>query len=174
MSGRIIAREGAMNALHFLVHLIVGTVGVPVAAAAVTFAVVRLLHQFFPALGSRTAPWILTETPYFPVQIAVGLLPGFLLGRLYRHRAMQWMWTMPAVAIALLMLFVPLRPVIVSGIEITKAQHFFGWACLPQNHCFDQVAFTLPLYAAGAYALGAFAARMMFEPLDKAITASER
>jgi hypothetical protein len=46
MSGRIIAREGAMNALHFLVHLIVGTVGVLVAAAVVTFTVVRQLHRF--------------------------------------------------------------------------------------------------------------------------------
>jgi hypothetical protein len=72
---------------------------------------------------------------------------------------MLWTWTVPALAIVLSLLFAPLTPVIVSGVEITKLQHFFGWGCLPQNHCFEQVALTLPFYSATAYAVGAFLAR---------------
>jgi hypothetical protein len=41
-----------------------------------------------------------------------------------------------------------------SGTE-RKNAHFFGWACLPPNHCFEQVGFTLLLYAAIAYSIGA-------------------
>ena len=59
-------------------------------------------------------------------------------------------------AIVLLVLFAPLRPVVVSGIEITGFSRFFGWSCLPQNHCFEQVAITLPFYSASAYSLGRF------------------
>ena len=160
MSGRLSARESAMNVLHFLGHLLISTFGVGVAAAVLTYAVVLPLHQFFPSLNSRTVHWILTETPYFPVQIIVGLLWGFQLGRRYQHRVILWTWVVPAVAIAFLILFVPLPPVVVSGVEITKTEHFFGRECLPQNHCFEW-ALTVLLYAAGAYSLGAFSARRL-------------
>src|SRR5579864_8043011 len=160
MSGWLRARERATNVLHFLGHLLVSTLGVPVAAAVVTYSVVLPLHHLFPSLSSRTVHWILTETPYFPVQIIVGLLLGFQLGRRYRHRVMLWTWIMPGLVIAFLILFVPLRPVVVSGVEITKTEHFFGSGCLPQNHCFDW-SFTVLLYAALAYSLGAFAERRL-------------
>lgn len=118
------------------------------------------LHQFSPSVGSRTVRWILTETPYFPLQIFVGLLWGFQLSRRYRHFAMLWTWSVPATAIVLLVLFAPLRPVVVSGIESTGFSRFFGWSCLPQNRCFEQVVFTIPFYSASAYSSGAFLARM--------------
>src|ERR1700730_3624757 len=153
MSGRLSARESAMNVLHFLGHLLTSTFGVGVAAAVLTYAVVLPLHQFFPSLGTRTVHWILTETPYFPVQIVVGLLWGFQLGRRYRHRVMLWTWVVPALAIAFFILFVPFPPVLISGVEITKTEHFFGRECLPQNHCFEWVL-TLLLYAVAAYSLG--------------------
>jgi hypothetical protein len=153
--------EVATNVLHFLVHLTTGAIGTPIMSAVLTYSVLLPLHQFFPFLGSRTVHWILTETPYFPVQIMVGLLCGFQLGRRYRHLAMLWVWTVPALAIILLILFAPLTPVLVSGVEITKVEHFFGWVCLPQNHCFEQVGVTLPFYAASAYSLGGFLARII-------------
>jgi hypothetical protein len=153
--------EGAMDVLHFLGHLALSTLGVVfVAGPVLTYSVVLSLRLFFPSLSTRTASWILTETPYFPVQIVVGLLWGFQLGRRYRHRVMLWTWVVPALAIALLILFAPFPPVVVSEVNLTKAEHFFGRGCLPQNHCFDW-AFTMLLYAASAYSLGAFAARMM-------------
>jgi hypothetical protein len=160
MSGRLSAHERAMNVLHFLGHLSMSTLGVAVTAAVLTYSVVLPLHQFFPSLNSRTVHWILTETPYFPVQILVGLLWGFQLGRRYRHRVMLWTWVVPALAIAFLILFVPLPPVVVAGAEITKIEHFFGQKCLPQNHCFEW-PLTVLLYAAAAYSLGALSARRL-------------
>ncbi len=160
ISGRLSTRECAMNVLRFLGHLIISTFGVGIAAAVLTYSVVLPLHLFIPSLNSRTVHWILTETPYFPVQILVGLLWGFQLGRRYQHSAMLWTWIVPALAIVFLILFVSLPPVLVSGVELTKREHFFGTGCLPQNHCFEWV-FTVLLYAAAAYSLGAFAARML-------------
>jgi ethanolamine transporter EutH len=131
-------RECAMNGLYFLGHLALSTLGVAgLAAPVLTYSVVLSLHPFFPALGTRTAHWILTETPFFPVQMVVGLLWGFQLGRRYRHRVMLWTWVVPAIAIVFLILFVRLPTVVVSGVELTKAEHFFGRGCLPQNHCFE-------------------------------------
>jgi hypothetical protein len=149
----------AANGLRFFLHLIVSALGVPIASAVLAYAVLLPLHQFFPSVGSRTVHWILTETPYFPVQILVGFMQGFQLGRRYGHRVMLWTWIVPALAIALAMLFAPLRPVLVSGVQITGVRRFFGWACLPQNHCYEQVALTIPFYSASAYSLGAFVAR---------------
>jgi len=160
ISGRYSAHECAMNVLLFLGHLLLSTLGVAVAAAVLTYSVVLSLHPFFPSLNSRTVHWILTETPYFPVQIFVGLLWGLQLGRRYRHRVMLWTWVMPALAIVFFILFVPLPPVVVAGSEISKIEHFFGRKCLPQNHCFDW-PFTVLLYAAAAYSLGALSARRL-------------
>ena len=147
------------KSLWFLIHFFIGAIGVPIAAAVLAYSVLLPLHEFFPSIGERTVHWILTETPYFPLQILVGFLWGFLISRRYRHVAMLWTWAVPALAISLALLFAPLRPVIVSGVEITKVEHFFGWSCLPQNHCFEQVALTMPFYSATAYAVGAFLAR---------------
>jgi hypothetical protein len=148
-----------MNVIRFFIHLAVSTLGVVILAAFLVFSVTEALHPFFPTIGSRTASWILTETPYFPVQIALGLLIGFQMGRRYKHRVMLWVWVVPALAIVFALRFAPLRPIVVSGVEITPIQHFFGWACLPQNHCFEQVGLTLLLYSSGAYAIGARLAR---------------
>jgi len=74
---------------------------------------------------------------------------------------MLWTWVVPVLSIAFFILFVPLPPVVVSGVEITKAAHFFGWGCLPQNHCFEQVPLTVLLYSAVAYSLGALLARVV-------------
>lgn len=164
---RLQTRHRAINTLRFVAHLIAGTLGVIITASVLTYSAFGMLHPFFPAIGSRTVNIILTETPYFPVQILVGLLWGLQLGRRYRHEVMLWTWTVPFAAIASLILFAQLPPVVVSGIEITKVEHFFGWACLPQNHCFEQVGFTLPLYTAGAYSLGALLARLV--PFQKRI-----
>jgi hypothetical protein len=153
-------RGRAVDGLCFLGHVALSTLGVVVVAATLTYSVVLSLHPFFSSLGTRTVGWILTETPYFPVQIVVGLLWGFQVGRRYQHRVMLWTWVVPALAIVSLILFVPLRSVVVSGVELTKAEHFFGWGCLPQNHCFDW-SLTVLLYAAAAYSIGAFAARML-------------
>lgn len=115
-----------MKVLRFILHLAVGTLGVVILAAFSAFSATEALHLFFSTIGSRTASWILTETPYFPVQIATGLLLGFQIGRRYGHRVMLWVWVVPALLIALAIRFAPLHPVVVSGAEISSRQHFFG------------------------------------------------
>lgn len=150
----------ALNGLRFLVHLTISTFGVPVAASILRYSIVIPLHELTPAVSLHTGHWILLQTPYFPVQIGLGLLWGFLLGRRYRHRVMLWTWVVPAISLALVILFVPFTPVEVSGIELAKFDLFFGWGCLPQNFCLEQVAFTMPFYAACAYSLGAFLAQI--------------
>jgi hypothetical protein len=144
--------------LWFVIHSLLGAIGAPIAAAVLAYSVILPLHKFIPSVGERTAHWILTETPYFPLQIFVGFLWGFLISRRLKQLTMLWAWSLPALAILLAVRFDPLRPV-VSGIEITGFSRFFGWSCLPQNHCFEQVALTIPLYAATAYSLGALLAR---------------
>ncbi len=125
-------REIALDGLRFIVHLTVSAIGVPIAASVLRYSIVVPLHEVFPLVSLRTGHWILLQTPYFPVQIVIGLLWGFQLSRRYRHVAMLWTWSVPAMAIVLLVLFAPLRPVVVSGIEITGFSRFFGWSCLPR------------------------------------------
>jgi hypothetical protein len=162
MSKQTRAREYLIAVVCFFGHFIVGAIGVPVMASVLRYSILLFLHEFDPSLSIRAGQWmqwILMETPYFPVQIFIGLLWGFQLGRRYEHKVMLWTWTVPALTIALIVLFAPFPPVVVGGVEITKAEHFFGWACLPQNHCFEQVGLTLPLYASASYSVGAFIAR---------------
>jgi hypothetical protein len=133
-------------------------------ASVLRYSIVLSLQRFCPSLSFRAGQrmeWILFDTPYFPVQILIGLLWGFQLGRRYGHKVMLWTWIVPALTIALLILFAWFPPIVVSGIELTKTEHFFGWGCLPQNHCYEQTGATLPLYAAAAYSLGGFLARVI-------------
>jgi len=159
-------REAVTAMLQYLTHLIGSTVGISLSAAFLTYSTVISLHQFYPSIGDRTVHWILTETPYFPVQILLGLLYGFLLSRRFGHATMLWVWLVPALAIVCLIVLNPVTPVFVGGVELTAIEHFFGWRCLPQNHCFEQVALTLPLYSATAYSLGALVARVTRQVKD--------
>lgn len=146
----------------FAVHSAVGTIGVPVAASVLRYSLLIVLQQFNPSLSVRAGEWMqhmLMETPYFPVQIFLGLLLGFQLGRRYEHKVVLFIWIFPALTLILLVLFAPFPPSIIGGVELTKLDHFFGWSCLPQNHCFEQVGVTLPLYSAASYSLGALIAR---------------
>jgi hypothetical protein len=164
MSGRHSGREYIMTGLIFLGHVIVSAFGVPVIASVLRYSILLSLQLFYPSVSLRAGQsmqWILMETPYFPVQILIGLLWGFQLGRRYGHKVMLWTWIVPAFTIACLVLFAPFPPMVVSGVEMTKIGHFFGWRCLPQNHCYEQVGVTLPLYASAAYSLGAFLARVI-------------
>jgi hypothetical protein len=149
------------NVGYFFAHLIGSWLGVPFAGAPFfAFAVVASIHQFYPAVNFRVAHWILTETPFFPVQILLGLSSGFLLGRRLMHRVMRWTWTVPALSLVLAIVLAPVFQRPISGPTFTRLGYFFGPGCLPQNHCLDQLVVTMPFYAAVAYSLGAVVARM--------------
>jgi len=123
----------------FPLHQILSTVGVLALAGLLTFIVSPLPR----------ARWILTETPYFPVQIALAFLIGLVLPRFLRHWLMQWVWVLPFLILCVSFVLTPLP-------LVDRFEHYFGWGCRPELGCFVQLAVTLPFYAAAAYALAAF------------------
>lgn len=126
----------------FLIHQLLSTLGILMLAGFVTFAVA----------SSSRARWILTETPYFPVQIALAFCAGFVLRRYWRHRAMEWVWVLPFFILC----------VSFARMHLTlggRLEHFFGASCRPELRCFDQLAVALPFYTAVSYSLAAFLSR---------------
>lgn len=130
-------KKGVWWAFPF--HQILSTVGVLVLAGFLTFTVSPLPR----------ARWILTETPYFPVQIALAFLVGLVLPRFLRHWLMEWVWVLPfsILCVSFTLTRLPL---------VDRFERYFGWGCRPELGCFVQLGVTLPLYAAASYALAAF------------------
>jgi hypothetical protein len=117
--------------------------------------------------------WVLTGTPYFPVQIFLGLLVGFMVGRHLRHRAMLWVWAIPLAFLCYAFIAVPTftpdltPPEYQAGVGESRLSHYFGWGCQPKNHCIDQTWATLPFYIALSYSLGGLCAQSMPERLRR-------
>jgi uncharacterized protein (DUF2062 family) len=166
----------------------------PSAKGPVPFAI----HQLFAVWGPLyTAPWVLTfveelrgrlgfqvslaqgrwllyGTPFFPTQVVLALLLGWVLGGTLRHRAMLWTWILPLLSLCLALIGVQLLPASAwAWIYYPEMRHlaivqaaslglrrevaiYFGWGRWIQP--FNQVAVTLPFYAAAAYSLGAWLA----------------
>lgn len=130
-------KDGVWWAFPF--HQILSTIGVLALAGLLTFV-------FSP---SQRARWILTETPYFPVQIALAFFIGLVLPRVLRHWLMKWVWVLPFLILCVSFMLTPLP--IVGRIE-----RFFAWGCRPELGCFIQLAVTLPFYTAASYSVAAF------------------
>lgn len=128
----------------FPLHQIMSSLGVPVLAGFLTFAITSV---------SR-ARWILTETPYFPVQIGLAFVIGFVLQRYLGHRVMQWVWVLPFLILSVSFVQTPLP-------FVARLDRYFGWGCRPELRCFVQLAVTLPFYAAVSYSLAAFLGRAL-------------
>ncbi len=126
--------------------------------AASLLEVVRAMPWQFPEHA-----WyqIFTYRPYFPVQTITGLCFGWLLARRLGHRAMIWVWILPALLLCYAVVAIPtLTPHITSsllwsGTSQSWLTHYFGWGCRMTDRCFDQVLITQPFYTATAYAIGA-------------------
>jgi hypothetical protein len=148
--------DRANSKLRFLwvfpLHLLLSTVGVGVAAGFLTFAV----------SSSVRARWILTEIPYYPVQILLAFAIGFALHRWWHHQSMEWVWVIP---FGVLCSFFVIRPFPLS----VRFDRFFGWGCRPENRCFDQLGITLPFYSAASYSLGAFLSRFFQRPDNEGV-----
>jgi hypothetical protein len=123
----------------FPLHQVVSTIGVLVAAGFLAFA----------TSTSSQARSILTDHPYFPVQVSLAFAAGFLLRRYLRHEVMRWVWVLPSLIVLVVLALTPL-PV---GERIGR---LFGTSCKPELGCFDQLAVTLPFYTAISYSLAAF------------------
>lgn len=142
----------------FLLHELVATLGVLVAAPLLAATLTSALRLLGVTLYMSQLYWILTENPYFPVQAVLAFVLGWLLGQNRETRATLWVWVPPAFILALLV--VSNRHVLdfSSGFSVqtpSRLSHFFGWGCQPKDHCFDQIVTTLPFYSAAAYSMGA-------------------
>lgn len=165
-STRIVAWRGiGRGTLLFILHQYIGTLGITILSAYLTAYVFDLLRVFGKSFPAKTMYWILTGTPYYPVQISLGLLLGWLIGRRVRHRAMLWVWILPlaylSVAVVAIPTLVPnwIPPAYQAGVGESRWKHYFGWGCGGLHPCFDQAAITLLFYAAAAYTIGALLAR---------------
>jgi len=130
-------KKGVWWAFPF--HQLLSTVGIPVLAALFTFAV----------SSPARARWVLTETPYFPVQIGVALFMGLVLPRFLRHWLMRWVWVLPFTILCVSFILTPLP-------LVGRFERYFGWGCRPELRCFVQLAVTLPFYTAVSYSVAAF------------------
>lgn len=128
----------------FPLHQLLSTVGVLILAGFLTFA----------TLSPSRARWILTGTPYFPVQIVIAFFIGFVFQHYLRHRVMEWVWVLPFL---ILCVSVALTPLPLVG----RFDRYFGWGCRPELHCFVQLAATLPFYTTASYSLAAFLSRTL-------------
>jgi hypothetical protein len=73
--------------LVFAVHQFIGTWGIAFLAAYGLFELFDLLAMISLWKPSvRFVHWILTENPFYPVQIVAGLYFGWLLNRRLQHR----------------------------------------------------------------------------------------
>ena len=151
-------RKPVQGTLLFVFHQYFSTSGIIILAASLTAYIFDLLRLFRKPLPSTTMYWMLTGTPYYPIQISLGLLLGWLIGRRVQYRAMVWVWVLPFAYLSLALIvsaqWIP------PGGE-SRWKHYFGWGCGGMHPCFDQAAITLLFYAAAAYSVGALLARKM-------------
>jgi hypothetical protein len=144
-----------VSVIAFVVHQLFCPYVLLVLSAFLTFTALPLVHIWYQAAGVRTAHWILTETPYYPVQISIALIAGFAIGKIRRIPFTRWMWVFPSMLLLGGLVFVHLQE------GQTRLAHFFGWEGLPQFHFpqgsqGDQIFFTLPFYVSVAYSATAF------------------
>jgi hypothetical protein len=112
---------------------------------------------------------LLTENPFYPVQIVSGLYFGWLQGRRFQHRSMLWIWVLPLAILAYAFVATPIlspwASILVRPDTVQSwLSFYFGWGCRPRQRCIDQLLITMPFYVSVAYAPGARLAR---NPLKK-------
>lgn len=149
----------------FTFHQLAGTWGIAFLAAFGLFELFDIVARISPWKPStRFLHWLLTENPFYPVQIAVGLYFGWLLCRRFQHRCMLWIWIFPLAILVYAFVATPLVSPYASVLlrpESVQARlsFYFGWGCQPRERCIDQLLITMPFYASVAYSAGALLAR---------------
>jgi hypothetical protein len=78
------------SALTFGLQQLIGMYGIPFTVPLVFSLAFKFLRLFGHGYPRRTFYSIVSEMPYFPVQISFALLLGWLLGRALRHRSVVW------------------------------------------------------------------------------------
>jgi hypothetical protein len=167
-AGRFQGTSVAKSALAFVLHQFIGMYGIPFTAPLVFSLGFKFLHLFGHPYSNRSFYSIVSETPYFPVQIFFAAILGWLLGRSLLHKSILWVWVLPSSILGyafftgLPMADFGYTSVLAGRLSAqARLSHFFGWGCRPQAHCLDQLVITLPFYSSLAYSAGAFVARKM-------------
>jgi hypothetical protein len=156
-------------------HQVIGTGLIFVTAPMPFVLMMDLLKPF-----GRTIPHsfeLLSETPFFPIQMALALFLGWSLGGFLQHRSMLWVWIGPALILGYVFLQFPARPVFLAEhaylFSDSAFSHFFGRGCQLRNYCVDQVYLTLPFCSSVAYSFGAWLAQKLSRPPTFAVVMSE-
>jgi hypothetical protein len=157
-----VALARVKSLLVFVFHQIIGTWGIAVLAAFGLFSLFDALPDnahWKPSI--HFVHWVLTENPFYPVQIVAGLYFGWLLGRRFQHKAMLWIWVLPLAILSYFLIVTPVWTSVLAGTSTigVRLSHYFGWGCQPRARCLDQLVVTMPFYASVAYSLGALLAR---------------
>ena len=160
---RFRTRSLLKSGLTFGLHQFIGMYGIPYTAPVVFSLAFKFLWLFDHNYPTKPFYFVLSENPYFPVQIIFGLILGWLLGRVLRHRSMVWVWVLPLAIlcyhVATASVLIPASVLTRPGIGQSRFSHYFGWGCRPADQCLDQLLITMPFYASLAYSLGAVLAR---------------
>jgi len=153
--------------LSFALHQFICTWGVGVTIGWLVAFGGDFLRLFGKGFPMRDSSWILTETGYFPLQIAFAMFLGWLLGRDLRRRSMLWVWVIPFAILCYAVAAIPAVPpwltpsAMQAGIGQPRLWHYFASGCRSEYRCLDQVIFTMPFYASVAYSIGALVAPRM-------------
>ena len=144
----------------FLVHQVIGTLGVVMASAMSWYTFLELLKLGRIVLTGEIATFPLLGIPGFPFQAASGFVLGFTLARRLPAKAALLVWILP-------LLWFGFGALAVA--PISKLDYLVGGSCNANRGCFYQLSFTLPLIASVAYTTGEVVSRW-FQGRSKSAT----
>jgi hypothetical protein len=156
-----LARFSARSLGIFILHQFVGTYGTLFLAAFASFSLQESLALLHLHVSLRFVHWILTETPYFPIQIAVAFYLGWSVGRRLPHPKVTFVWILP---LLVLIYVVATNSVLISewssvlnepGIYRSRLAYYFVSPCNTYVQCMSRLLTVLPFYTAVAYSAGA-------------------
>jgi hypothetical protein len=135
---------------QYLLELFLATYGPMIAAAMLIYALFPVAHSVDVSLTFRTFNRILSR-PYFPVQIGLGLMTGYVVRARLRTPFTFWVWIIPTIFLGFCVL--TFKTGVFESWWTVRLDHFFGSKCQPPE-CFDQMRCTTPFYTSWAYMLG--------------------
>lgn len=141
-----------------IVHQTIGLIGIPVLSTFLVFTLISIAHSFSPTISDHLASKLLTQVPGFPIQAAVGLLAGFLIGRFPQRKIILWVWVLPLILYCVALLFPPIN-----------GSSLFGPYYPPEAHhkstLLEQLSWSILFIPSAAYALGAHIAKPRWKKL---------